>query len=106
MANLPPSTCHIYLAKDSPCRTEATLLASFTYSVSGQRFRFVVARISATNAIAIAHKHSGRVVAYVGPVTLEKWHGNYYKAGPHALEKACVVQGEIRIYQYLMEQLL
>lgn len=106
MANLAPSACLIYPAKDSPCKVAATLLASFTHSVNGQRFRFVVARIAATNAIAIAHKHSGRVIAFVGPVTLEKWRGNYYKAGPHALEKACAVQGERAIYQYLVEQLL
>lgn len=106
MANLPPSTCHIYVAKDSPCKTEATLLASFTHSVNGHRFRFIVARVRATNAIAVVHKHSCRLVAYVGPMTLEKWHGNFYKAGPHALEKACAVQGELAIYKYLVEQLL
>lgn len=106
MANLAPSTCHIYPAKDSPCKVEATLLASFTQPVCGQRFRFIVARIRATNAIAIAHKHSGRVVAFVGPMTLEKWHGNFYKAGPHALDKACHAQGERAIYQFLVEQLL
>lgn len=100
------TTCSIYPAKDSPCKVIAKQLASFTHRILGQRFRFLVALIPATNAVAIAHKHSGRVVAYVGPVTLEEARGNYAKAGPRALDKALSIQGERTIYQFLVEQLL
>lgn len=96
----------VYPAKDSPCKVDALKLASFTYRIFGQQFRFLVVRIPATNAIAIAHKHSGRPVAFVGPMTLKSARGDYEKAGPMAMAKAVAIQGEVNIYKFLVEQLL
>lgn len=101
-----PIRCPVYATRDSTMRTDALKLASFTHQINGQRFRFVVVKMPSTNNIAIAHKHSGRPVAFVGPLTLKSARGDYEKAGVAALVKALAIQGEIPVYKFLVEQLI